>query len=103
MKRRNFLSGLLASPVALKTRFLARKRCAEICGAPILGLVHRYQPARYQILTARQREVVELLAGGKSMKEAADVLKVAPLTVTLQAHCSLPRGHRGPHVLLNPR
>jgi len=37
-------------------------------------------------LTARQREVVQLLAEGKSMKEAADVLKVAPRTVAFHKY-----------------
>jgi DNA-binding CsgD family transcriptional regulator len=32
-------------------------------------------------LTRRQREVLELLAQGKTMKEAADILKVTPRTV----------------------
>jgi DNA-binding NarL/FixJ family response regulator len=37
-------------------------------------------------LTARQREVVQLLAEGKSMKEAADVLNVAPRTVAFHKY-----------------
>jgi DNA-binding NarL/FixJ family response regulator len=37
-------------------------------------------------LTARQREVVQLLAEGKSMKEAASVLKVAPRTVAFHKY-----------------
>jgi len=37
-------------------------------------------------LTARQREVVQLLAEGRSMKEAADVLKVAPRTVAFHKY-----------------
>lgn len=37
-------------------------------------------------LTARQREVVQLLAEGKSMKEAADVLKVAPRTIAFHKY-----------------
>ncbi len=35
----------------------------------------------YQTLTARQREVLQLIAEGKSMKEIADKLCVAPKTV----------------------
>lgn len=37
-------------------------------------------------LTPRQREVVQLLAEGKSMKEAASVLKVAPRTVAFHKY-----------------
>lgn len=37
-------------------------------------------------LTARQREVVQLLAEGKSMKEAADALNVAPRTVAFHKY-----------------
>jgi DNA-binding NarL/FixJ family response regulator len=37
-------------------------------------------------LTPRQREVVQLLAEGKSMKEAADILKVAPRTVAFHKY-----------------
>jgi DNA-binding NarL/FixJ family response regulator len=37
-------------------------------------------------LTARQREVVQLLAEGKSMKEVADVLKVATRTVAFHKY-----------------
>ena len=37
-------------------------------------------------LTARQREVVQLLAEGKSMKEAAGVLNVAPRTVAFHKY-----------------
>ena len=37
-------------------------------------------------LTARQREVVQLLAEGKSMKEAASVLKVTPRTVAFHKY-----------------
>jgi len=37
-------------------------------------------------LTPRQREVVQLLAEGKSMKEVADVLKVIPRTVAFHKY-----------------
>ena len=37
-------------------------------------------------LTARQREVIQLLAEGKSMKEAANVLNVAPRTVAFHKY-----------------
>jgi DNA-binding CsgD family transcriptional regulator len=39
-----------------------------------------------KILTPRQREVVQLLAEGKSMKEVASVLKVTPRTVAFHKY-----------------
>jgi DNA-binding NarL/FixJ family response regulator len=41
---------------------------------------------RTKSLTARQREVVQLLAEGKSMKEVASVLKVTPRTVAFHKY-----------------
>ena len=77
MKRRNFLSGLLAAPLALKARlarFFGRRPPVELCGAGFFG------PGRYEhyMLTPRQEQLVQLLA---------------------EARCSLPRGHKGPHVM----
>jgi len=40
----------------------------------------------HQLLTARQREVLQLLAEGKSMKEAADVLHVTPRTIAFHKY-----------------
>jgi DNA-binding NarL/FixJ family response regulator len=37
-------------------------------------------------LTPRQREVMQLLAEGKSMKEAADILKVSPRTIAFHKY-----------------
>ncbi len=37
-------------------------------------------------LTPRQREVLQLLAEGRSMKEAATILKVAPRTVAFHKY-----------------
>ena len=42
--------------------------------------------ARREPLTMRQREVLELLAEGKSMKEAADVLNVTPRTIAFHKY-----------------
>jgi DNA-binding NarL/FixJ family response regulator len=39
-----------------------------------------------KILTPRQREVVQLLAEGRSMKEAADILKVTARTVAFHKY-----------------
>lgn len=42
--------------------------------------------AQAKTLTPRQREVVQLLAEGKSMKEAADVLHVTPRTIAFHKY-----------------
>ena len=41
---------------------------------------------REKSLTPRQREVIQLLAEGRSMKQAADVLKVTPRTVAFHKY-----------------
>jgi DNA-binding NarL/FixJ family response regulator len=41
---------------------------------------------RGKSLTSRQREVIQLLAEGKSMKEAADILDVTPRTVAFHKY-----------------
>ena len=38
------------------------------------------------LLTSRQREVLQLLAEGKSMKEAADVLNITPCTIAFHKY-----------------
>jgi len=42
--------------------------------------------SRPKSITPRQRQVVQLLAEGKSMKEAADILKVTPRTVAFHKY-----------------
>jgi len=50
-------------------------------------LANNPQPrARAKALTPRQREVIQLLAEGKSMKEVADVLNVTPRTVAFHKY-----------------
>jgi DNA-binding CsgD family transcriptional regulator len=41
---------------------------------------------RSKALTERQREVMHLLAEGRSMKEAADILKVTPRTIAFHKY-----------------
>jgi DNA-binding NarL/FixJ family response regulator len=53
------------------------------------AFIHNPNPgpkARAKTLTVRQREVVQLLAEGKSMKEAASVLNVTPRTVAFHKY-----------------
>ena len=51
----------------------------------VVGTLVDRQPARHD-LTARQREVLQLLAEGRSMKEAAAILDVAPRTVAFHKY-----------------
>lgn len=125
MKRRNFLSGLLAAPLAFKARlarFFGRKP-VELCNAPIGKPELDTQPDVEGLA-----RLAAVLVGNSSMSPQALVDKwVAsastpfrsertelhgtlfvsgldqPITDPPSAHCSLPRGHKGPHVLLNPR
>ena len=59
-------------PIARKLRdsFVRNPRCEK----------------RVKTITSRQREVVQLLAEGKSMKEAADILNVAARTVAFHKY-----------------
>jgi DNA-binding NarL/FixJ family response regulator len=50
---------------------------------------------RAKVLTPRQREVVQLLAEGKSMKEAASVLNVTPRTVAFHKYRVMQELHLG--------
>ena len=124
MKRRNFLSGVLASPLALKVRFLAffRKRPVELCGAPILGsfvlgdqrirhsCVDRQHCndlwAEFSAFAQREGERGEddlnRLRAAWSRTIASWKADNEP-TTSQPVYCSRPRGHNGPHMLLNPR
>ena len=41
---------------------------------------------RYQLLSVRQKEVLQLLAEGKQMKEVANALNIAPRTVAFHKY-----------------
>jgi DNA-binding NarL/FixJ family response regulator len=59
----------------------------QIARAMQKAFVNNPQPrARAKTLTPRQREVIQLLAEGKSMKEVADVLNVTPRTVAFHKY-----------------
>lgn len=51
------------------------------------------QPERPQALTGRQREVLQLLAEGRSMKEVAAVLSVTPRTVAFHKYRMMEQLH----------
>ena len=50
------------------------------------SLMHAHGDSSTPQLTARQREVLQLLAEGKSMKEVASILNVAPRTVAFHKY-----------------
>jgi DNA-binding NarL/FixJ family response regulator len=58
-------------------------RSETVVGPPMGCRVRRKSPLR---LTLRQREVLQLLAEGRSMKEAADTLKVATRTIAFHKY-----------------
>ena len=125
MKRRNFLSGLLAAPLALKARFLAFKarffarKPVEPCGGLIfegclIGGSYREEQKvreRMKLFSAEHDDPLTLLAAGQPAevvlapwRKFVEELKSDWQPVRTQPiFCSLPRGHKGPHVLLNPR
>lgn len=51
------------------------------------------QPDRPQALTSRQREVLQLLAEGRSMKEVAAILSVTPRTVAFHKYRMMEQLH----------
>ena len=118
MERRNFLSGLMAAPLALKARFLAlfQKRPVQPCGAPIwrgFRLPCIYELSCNRSLWIRKGEILKLLCAGKIDEEVASrqfsELNEAisrntdshPIPVEAPFHCSRPLGHKGPHIQLN--
>jgi len=59
----------------------------EISREPVGVFVSRARSHAHQApLTLRQREVLQLLAEGKSMKEAADILNVTPRTIAFHKY-----------------
>ena len=55
----------------------------ELVGSFIHGFAH---PGTGRNLTSRQREVLQLLAEGRSMKEAASILDVSPRTIAFHKY-----------------
>lgn len=58
---------------------------------PAAVFVSRVQKGKAAALTLRQREVLQLLAEGKSMKEAADTLSVTPRTIAFHKYTMMER------------
>src|SRR5687767_5023565 len=60
---------------------------SAITHEPVSVFVSRAKSHEHEeTLTGRQREVLQLLAEGKSMKEAADVLKITPRTIAFHKY-----------------
>ena len=55
-------------------------------GVPLPVFLDRSPNPHADKLTARQREVLQLLAEGRLMKEVADILKVTPRTVAFHKY-----------------
>jgi DNA-binding NarL/FixJ family response regulator len=69
---------------ALKGRPYVTKQIARGMQESLIRDPRPGAPAK--VLTSRQREVIQLLADGKSMKEAANVLNLAPRTVAFHKY-----------------
>jgi len=91
MKRRNFLSGLLAGSETPT----AKRAWATICAEPRLD-PERDLPAM---------KLLDSLVRGQNLRVAFAALGIINYQPAgyQPAHCSLPRGHKGPHALLNSR
>jgi hypothetical protein len=118
MKRGNFVSGLLAAPLALKARMLAlfQKRPIELCGAPIGNLVLR---GKTEIHSPLGQALIDRWAAttpnpftsprGKfsQRRQFGRATYITgldqPFSDQPAAYCSRPRGHNGPHALLFTR
>jgi DNA-binding NarL/FixJ family response regulator len=63
---------------------------SKVSGEPIkIFLARGKSPETKERLTARQREVLQLLAEGKSMKEAADVLRITVRTIAFHKYAMM--------------
>jgi DNA-binding NarL/FixJ family response regulator len=88
-------AGFLLKKVAASELFTALERVLEgrfyitplISSEPTAVFVARAQHGGGKhTLSLRQREVLQLLAEGRSMKEAADILKLAPRTIAFHKY-----------------
>ena len=55
-------------------------------GVPLGIFLHRTTKPAAEKLTMRQREVLQLLAEGRAMKEVADLLEVSPRTIAFHKY-----------------
>jgi DNA-binding NarL/FixJ family response regulator len=90
-------AGYLLKRVAASELFSALRRVLEgrcyitplILSEPADVFINRAQQGTHHELSVRQREVLQLLAEGRSMKEAAVILKVAPRTIAFHKYAMM--------------
>jgi DNA-binding NarL/FixJ family response regulator len=70
---------------AIKEALRHRSYITPLIAGEAVGALINHQPARTE-LTTRQREVLQLLAEGRSMKEVAAILNVTPRTVAFHKY-----------------
>jgi|SRR5215472_3226239 len=121
MKQRNFLSGLMAAPLALKARILAlfaRKQLpVELCGAPIVNVqrgktgirspwgqafVDHWAATTPNPFTSPPGQFTQRVTHGRETYiTSLDQPFNDPTTsrLLLPPSCSRPRGHKGRHSL----
>ena len=72
---------------AIREAMMGRSYITPLVASGLVGsLLHPDEHASTHVLTARQREVLQLLAEGHSMKEAASVLNLTPRTVAFHKY-----------------
>jgi DNA-binding NarL/FixJ family response regulator len=85
-------SALSELPLAIREVLNNRYYVTPLLTKGLVGsLMHATEPARALSLTARQREVLQLLAEGKSMKEVATILRVSARTVAFHKYRMMER------------
>src|SRR5215472_2809428 len=94
MERRNFLSGLMAAPLALKARLVR-----FFAGKQGLVLIDSRRSRRYRSLTSRQREIVELLAKGSAKQPKARMYAQRPGLEAVAASRGDKRRHQRESIL----
>jgi DNA-binding NarL/FixJ family response regulator len=86
-----------SSEVALAVREIMSQRyyITPLLTKDLVGTLVQDVRARRPVhqLTGRQREVLQLLAEGRSMKEAADILRVSPRTVAFHKYRMMEQLH----------
>ena len=72
-----------ASELVSAIREVLRKRSyvTPLITGDVIEVLQRAEPDRHRDLTTRQREILQLIAEGQSMKAIADILYITPRTV----------------------
>ena len=73
--------------MAIREVMLGRSYITPLVATGLVGaLMHGDDPKTSDVLTARQREVLQLLAEGHSMKQVAGVLNLTPRTIAFHKY-----------------